>query len=74
MNKRHPSASPLGIGLKVARVVAGLTESELAQRAGVRLGDVYRAERGWVVPSDEPLRSIARALSNTTASLVDEQR
>ena len=69
MSKQHPSASPFGIGIRVARVVAGLTEAELAKRAGVGVNDVYSAERGWVVPGDEDLRAIARALTNTTAAI-----
>jgi len=68
--KRYPLASPLGIGLKVARELAGFTPAELAKRAGVGVNDVHRAERGWVVPEDD-LRSIAQALQNTTAVVGD---
>ena len=66
--KRYPLASPLGIGLKVARELAGYTVPELARVAGVSVRDVHRAERGWVVPEDD-LRSIAQALQNTTAEV-----
>ncbi len=63
---RHPTASPLGIGLRVARIIAGLNEDELAQEAGVRASEVRRAERGWVV-QDDKLIDIASALANRSA-------
>lgn len=63
---RYPTASPLGIGLRVARIIAGLSEDELAQEAGVRASEVRRAERGWVI-QDEQLIHIGCALANHSA-------
>lgn len=49
-------------GLVRDRQAAGLTQRELAQRAGIRAETLNRAERGVVVPDVRTLRKIDRAL------------
>jgi len=47
--------------LREARLRAGLTQLELATRAGTRQSAVARYERGEVTPSFEQLRRLVRA-------------
>jgi ribosome-binding protein aMBF1 (putative translation factor) len=49
-------------GLVRDRQAAELTQRELAQRAGIRVETLNRAERGVVVPDVRTLRKIDRAL------------
>jgi ribosome-binding protein aMBF1 (putative translation factor) len=49
-------------GLVRDRQAAGLTQRELARRAGIRVETLNRAERGVVVPDVRTLRKIERAL------------
>src|SRR5262249_3208605 len=49
-------------GLVRDRKAAGLTQKELATRAGIRVETLNRAERGAVVPDVRTLRKIERAL------------
>jgi transcriptional regulator with XRE-family HTH domain len=46
------------------RQAAGLTQRELARRAGIRVETLNRAERGVVVPDVRTLRKIERALTS----------
>ena len=50
-------------GLVRDRKAAGLTQKELARRAGIRVETLNRAERGAVVPDVRTLRKIDRALA-----------
>jgi DNA-binding XRE family transcriptional regulator len=52
-------------GLVRDRQAAGLTQRELARRAGIRVETLNRAERGVVVPDVRTLRKIERALMST---------
>jgi hypothetical protein len=47
--------------LREARLRAGLTQAELAQRAGTARSQISRYERGDVLPSLETLRRLIRA-------------
>jgi DNA-binding XRE family transcriptional regulator len=49
-------------GLVRDRKAVGLTQRELAERAGIRVETLNRAERGVVVPDVRTLRKIDRAL------------
>jgi len=49
-------------GLVRDRKGAGLSQRELARRAGIRVETLNRAERGVVVPDVRTLRKIERAL------------
>jgi ribosome-binding protein aMBF1 (putative translation factor) len=51
-------------GLVRDRQAAGLTQRELARRAGIRVETLNRAERGVVVPDVRTLRKIERALTS----------
>jgi DNA-binding XRE family transcriptional regulator len=51
-------------GLVRDRQAAGLTQRELARRAGIRVETLNRAERGVVVPDVRTLRKIDRALAS----------
>lgn len=52
----------LGKRMRRARIERGITQSELAQSAGVGANYVPRLERGEMVPSVEAAYCIARAL------------
>lgn len=56
----------------MARSLVGYTQGELAEAAGVRVRTVHQIEQGWVVPPDDELRQIARALANRSAAVDDE--
>ncbi len=47
--------------LREARLRAGLTQTELAQRVGTARSQISRYERGDVLPSLETLRRLIRA-------------
>jgi ribosome-binding protein aMBF1 (putative translation factor) len=52
-------------GIVRDREAAGLTQRELARRAGIRVETLNRAERGVVVPDVRTLRKIDMALQST---------
>ena len=57
--------------LRIARADAGLTISELAERAGVARDTVAKAEQGRRKPHPITLSKIARALGVSTAELLE---
>jgi transcriptional regulator with XRE-family HTH domain len=64
----------IGNRIRVARKAAGLTQEEVAQRAGVRLNAVNRLERGESRdPHYSTLVGIARALNVPVEYLVKEE-
>jgi len=65
-----------GFELLRARRLAGLTQSELAARAGVNVRTVTRIERGDVTPNMATVHMLASALGVPVARLVasDEGR
>ncbi len=66
-------SSNLGTLLKEARAKTGLTQEQLAKKAGSQLtgNDISRAERGLDVPSDTQLKAIAKVTGVTQKSLLD---
>jgi DNA-binding XRE family transcriptional regulator len=55
-------------GLVRDRLAAGLTQRELARRAGIRVETLNRAEKGVVVPDVRTLRKIDKALQSANGS------
>ena len=49
--------------MKVKRVIAGLTQEELAQKAGISRAHVTRIERGTAKPSVPVAKKLARILN-----------
>ena len=54
--------------LREARLRAGLTQDELAERAGTARSQISRYERGDVLPSLETLRRLIRPVVSSSAS------
>ncbi|MBX3221919.1 MAG: helix-turn-helix transcriptional regulator [Labilithrix sp.] len=65
-----PSRPPLGPRLRQARIDAGLTQAELAERAGVADATLSRIERSRLVPSIALTTRIAAALGVSVDGLV----
>ncbi|OJY17173.1 MAG: hypothetical protein BGO98_13600 [Myxococcales bacterium 68-20] len=61
---------PLGPRLRQARIDAGLTQAELAERAGVADATLSRIERNRLVPSIELTTRIAAALGLSVDALL----
>tara|TARA_R110002167_G_scaffold63058_9_gene177900 strand:- start:210 stop:419 length:210 start_codon:yes stop_codon:yes gene_type:complete len=61
--------SRLGSHLKAARTAAGLTQAELAERAGVSRKTINTVENGVFVPSTTLALTLARALGTTVEAL-----
>ena len=59
---------------KKARLIAGLTQVELAEKVGVSPVAVHRWESGLGLPRVKRLNGIADALHTTVADLIDEER
>lgn len=68
----YPAAQTLNISIARSlisrRIRAGLTQKELAKRAGVRLETVCRVEGGKQKPSRETILRLDKALSAAGAS------
>ena len=65
-----PMAEPrLEVRLKAVRTEAGLTQAELAERAGVSRKTVNTVENGVFTPSVLVALSLARALDTTVEAL-----
>lgn len=66
----------LGSSLKEVRTAAGLTQAELAERAGVSRKTINTVENGVFVPSTLLALQLSRALGTTVEGLfhlVDEE-
>jgi transcriptional regulator with XRE-family HTH domain len=61
----------IGERLKDLRFRAGLTQQELADRAGVTQTTVARIERNAVQPEVTTIRKLAQALGKTPGDLLD---
>jgi transcriptional regulator with XRE-family HTH domain len=61
----------IGKNLKDARFRAGLTQVELAEKAGVTQTTVARIERDAVEPEVTTVRKLAAALGVTISDLLD---
>lgn len=55
--------------MKVERVKHGLTQSELADRAGVGLSTIVALENGKRIASGRIMVAVAKALESTVADL-----
>lgn len=64
------SQEKLGKNVKKAREQLGLTQEELAEKAGVHVSYISRIERGKVNPSYEVLESIAKTLKIKSSDLL----
>ncbi|GEM_PF-3205532 len=65
--------TPLRIQLREARIVRGLTQGELAERAGVRHATVNRIENNRVTAIDLPvLAKLANALGVSAGLLLTD--
>ena len=56
---------------KRARLLAGLTQTELAERLGISAAAVHQWESGKGMPNPKRLKDIAFALHTTVESLID---
>jgi transcriptional regulator with XRE-family HTH domain len=63
--------SRLGKALKRARLATGLTQTELATKAGVSRAYVFRLEAGGADPTTGILRKLAKALKVAPETLLD---
>jgi transcriptional regulator with XRE-family HTH domain len=70
----HGGRSIALLGLRTARQKAGLTQSELAELAGVGRGTVHRLETLERGGYPRTLRKLATALGVTPAQLVRDHR
>jgi transcriptional regulator with XRE-family HTH domain len=70
----HGGRSIALLGLRAARQKAGLTQSELAELAGVARGSVHRLETLKRGGYPRTLRKLATALGVTPAHLVGDHR
>ena len=61
----------IGENLKDARFRAGLTQAELAEKAGTTQTTVARIERDAVQPEVTTIRKLAAALGVTISDLLD---
>jgi transcriptional regulator with XRE-family HTH domain len=57
--------TPFGIGsvLRIARVLHGLAQGEVARRAGITRSTLSEIERGWRVPRHEQVKRILAAIN-----------
>ena len=66
--KAYEAARPeyeLTRSLIAARMAAGMTQKDLAEKSGIRQSNISRIENGSCVPTLTTLRAIARALGKT---------
>lgn len=59
---------------KKARLIAGLTQEELADSLGVSRTTVCKWESGHGLPRAKRMHDVASALGTTTAELLKEER
>ncbi len=64
------SQKQLGKNIKKAREQSGLTQEQVADKAGIHTNYFARLERGEQTPSFEVLEAVAKALKVTQAELV----
>jgi transcriptional regulator with XRE-family HTH domain len=63
-----------GQRLREARLVAGLSQSELEERSGIPKARLSRYENGHVLPSLGTLQKLSAALGVSEATLLGDQR
>ena len=59
---------------KRARLIAGLTQGELANKLGVSTVTVSKWEQGLSIPTVKRLKDVADALGTTVGKLLDEPK
>lgn len=59
---------------KKARLIAGLTQMELAEKLGVSPVSVHKWETGMGLPRAKRLNEVANTLHTTVSELLDEER
>jgi transcriptional regulator with XRE-family HTH domain len=64
-------AENLGARLRTARTRRGLTQQQLAERVGLSIESISRAERGVITPTIWTLKDLAKALSIPLLDLVE---
>ena len=64
------SQNQLGKNIKKARQKAGLTQAQLAQKAGIHVNYYARVERGEVNPSVDIVKNIAKALKVKSSDIL----
>jgi transcriptional regulator with XRE-family HTH domain len=67
--KRDPTVAPFGAHLRRLRDDQGLTQEQLAERAGLSTDTIRKLERGSFSPSFTTLRGLARGLQLSLAGL-----
>ena len=60
--------------IKRARIIEGITQTELAVKLGVSAVSVCKWENGQTFPSIKRLKKVAEALHTTVADLLEEER
>ncbi|MEA1963708.1 MAG: helix-turn-helix transcriptional regulator [Candidatus Aerophobetes bacterium] len=57
--------------LKVFRFIKGKSQDEISHEVGISQSKLSRIERGYIVPSEEEKKSIAKALEMTVEELFE---
>ena len=60
--------------IKRARLIAGLTQTELAEKLGVSSVSVHKWEHGESFPNVKRLKQVADALNTTVGDLLPKER
>lgn len=72
MAKQNPRLRHrFGVALRDARLAAGFSQEELADRAGLHVSYVSQLERGLKSPSLDALASLASAMKMRASALVE---
>lgn len=58
--------------IKRARLISGMTQTELAEKLGVSTVAVHNWEIGKNLPKVKRLKEVARVLNTTAAELLDD--
>lgn len=70
---KKPSTSSLGVHLRHARLVAGLTMLQLAQKAKCSESLISKIERGLATPSLAMLHRLSAALDTNISALISDE-
>ncbi len=62
---------PFAVKLKALRLASGLTQQQLAKRAGIHLGGLFKIEQGLRQPSWETVQRLANALGVDYSAFAD---
>ncbi len=64
---------PFAIKLKSLREAAGLTQRQLAERAGLHLGAIFKIEQGGREPAWATVQALVRALGVSCEEFMNDQ-